>query len=125
MLTGEERRLGGCSVQAQPDPGLQMDSEAGSLRGSMEALASDDQPVCHLVESPMFSVFFALPRSKCLGYGRSSELGWISGVCLSILVPDSSSSEETPLIFWGPYGSNCSVVASEALVPRASGAGSG
>ena len=123
---GEEQCLSGCSVQAQPDPGLRMDSETGSLHGSTEALAVDDRPVCHLVESPMFSAFFGLPRSKCHGYGRSSsELGRISGVCLSTLVPDSSSSEEAPLIFWRPYDSNYSVVASETLVPRTSGAGSG
>ena len=120
---GEEQCLSGCSVQAQSDSGLRVDSEAGSLLGSMETLAVDDRPVCHLVESPMFSIFFTLPRSECLGYGRSSsELGWLSGVCLSTLIPDSPGSEEAPLIFWGPYDSHCSIVASEALVPRASGA---
>ena len=46
-------------------------------------------------------------------------------VCLSTLVPDTPSSEEAPLIFWGPYDSHCSVVASETMVPGTSGAGSG
>ena len=46
------------------------------------------------------SLFFALPRSECLGDGCfSSELGRLSGVCLSTLVPDTPGSEETPLIF--------------------------
>ena len=103
-----------------------MDSENRSLSGSTETLAGDDQPFRHLVESPMFSVFFSLPRSECLGYGRSSsELGWLSGVCLSTLTPDTPGSEETPLIIWGPYDAHYSVVTSAALVPGTSGVGSG
>ena len=96
---GEEQCLSGLSVQAQSDSGLQMDAEAGSLLGSTEALAGDDQPFHHLVESPMFSIFFALPQSECLGYGRSSsELGRLSGVCLSTLVPDTPGSSSGVLM---------------------------
>ena len=123
---GKEQCLCGCSVQAQSDSGLRMDYEAGSLLVSTEALVWDNRPVRQLVESPMFSLFFALPRSECLGYGRfSSELGRISGVCLSTLIPDSPGSEEAPFIFWGPYDCNCSIAASETSIPRASGAGCG
>ena len=57
---GEEQCLSGLSVQAQSDPGLRVDAEAGSLPGSTELLAGDDRPLRHLVESPMFSIFFAL-----------------------------------------------------------------
>ena len=75
-----------------------MDIETG-LHGSEEKVTGDDRPLCHLVESPLFTVFFALPRSECCGYGRlSSELRRISGVCFSTLVPDFSRSEETPLM---------------------------
>ena len=84
---GEEQCLSRLSVQAQSDPGLRVDAEAGSLPGSTEALASDDRPFRRLVESPMFSIFFALPRSKYFGHGRSSF------VCLSTLVPGTPSSE--------------------------------
>ena len=123
---GEEQCPGGRSFQAQSNSVLRMGSEKRSLSGSTETLAGDDRPFCHLVESPMFSIFFALPRSKCLGYGcSSSELGRLSGVCLSTLAPDTTSSEETLLIIWGPYDALCSVVASEALVPGTSGACSG
>ena len=98
-----------------------MDVETGSLPGSTETLVGDDRPFRHLVKSPMFSIFFALPRSECLGYGcSSSELGRLSGVCLSTLVPDTPGSEEAPLIFWDPYDTHCSVVASETLVPGTS-----
>ena len=122
----KEQCPGGRSLQAQSDFGLGMDSEKRSLSGSTETLAGDDRPFCHLVESPMFSIFFALPRSECLGYGHSSsKLGRLSGVCLSTLAPDTPGSEETPLIIWGPYDAHCSIVASEALVPGTSGAGSG
>ena len=102
-----------------------MDSEKRSLSGSTETLAGDDRPFRHLVESLMFSIFFALPRSECLGYGCSySELGQLSGVCLSTLAPDILVLKKL-LIIWGPYDAHCSIVASEALVPRTSGAGSG
>ena len=119
---GEEQCPGGRSLQAQSDPGLGVDAETGSLPGSTETLVSDDRHFRHLVESPMFSLFFALPRSECLGYGcSSSELGrLLSGVCLSTLVLDTPGSEEAPLIFWNPHDTHCSVVASETLVPGTS-----
>ena len=65
-------------------------------------MAGDDRPFCHLVESPLFTLFFVLPRSVSDRYGRaSSELGWVSGVCLSTLVDDTVGSEEALIIFWG------------------------
>ena len=69
------------SVQAQSDPGVRMDFEVGGISGSSQDVAGDDRPVCHLVESRLFTIFFALPRSEGLRYGCfSSELGWLSGV---------------------------------------------
>ena len=99
-----------------------MDSEAAGFSGSSEALAGDVRSVCHLVTSPVFSIFFALSRSSGLGAGcLSSKLRRLSGICLSTLVPDTPGSEETPIIFWRSYDTCSSMVASEALVPRASG----
>ena len=89
-----------------------MDVEAGSFSGSSEALAGDVRSVRHLVKSPVFSIFFVLPRSTGLGDGCfSSELGRLSGVCLSTLVPDTPSSEEAPIILWSAYDSRSSLVA--------------
>ena len=46
----------------------------------------------------------------------SSELGWVAGVCLSSLVPHSSSSEEAPVVLWGPADHHSSILAPEAVV---------
>ena len=63
------------------------------------------------------SLFFALPRSVGDRYGRtSSELGRVSGVCLSTLVNDIAGSEEAPIIFWGPHDSSCSILSPETMV---------
>ena len=63
------------------------------------------------------SLFFALSRSVGDRYGRSSsELGRVSGVCLSTLVYDTAGSEEALIIFWGPHDSNCPILAPEAMV---------
>ena len=83
-----------------------------------QEVAGDDRPFCHLVESPLLTLFFTLPRSLSNRYGcASSELGRVSGVCLSTLVNDAAGSEEALLIFWGPHDSSCSILAPEAVVP--------
>ena len=51
----------------------------------------------------------------------SSDLGWLSGVCISTLVPDSAGREEALIILWSADDSRGSLVASEALVSRAVG----
>ena len=49
------------------------------------------------------SLYFSPFRDR---YGcASSELGQVSGVCLSTLVNDTAGSEEAPIIFWGPHDS--------------------
>ena len=72
---------------------------------------------CHLVESPLFTLVFSLPRSLSDQYGcASSELGRVLGVFFSTLVNDTSGSEEAQLIFWGPHDSSCAILATEAVV---------
>ena len=74
------------SLSTQLNPGFRMNSEAGSVPGSTETMAGDDRPLRHLVESPMFTIFFAIPRSECsvlasaaLVSGTSrSRSGWSS-----------------------------------------------
>ena len=103
-----------------------MDSEVGSFTGVEQQVAGDDRSFCHLIESPLFTLFFALPLSVGDRYGRtSSELRWVSGVCLSTLVDDTTGSEEAPIILWGPHDSSCSLLAPETLVSGPSGISGG
>ena len=77
-------------------------------------------------QSPLFSIFFSVPRSERSGYGCAApELGWVAGVCLSSLVVHSDCSEEAPVVLWGPADHHNSLLASEVVVPRSSGSGSG
>ena len=98
----------------------------GGVSSVEQQVAGDDRPFCHLVESPPFTLFFALPRSVGDRYGcTSSELGRVSGVCLSTLVNDTAGSEEALLIFWGPHDSHCSILAPETVVSGPAGSGGG
>ena len=104
--SGQEQCSGGLPVSSKPGPGVRVDSEVGGVSGVEQQVAGDDRPFCHLVESPLFTLFFALPRSVGDRYGcASSELGRVSGVCLSTLVNDTAGSDEAPIIFWGPHDS--------------------
>ena len=123
---GEAQRASGCFISHEPDSGLRMGTEIGGLSGSVQEVASLDRPVCHISKSPVFDIFFTLPRSECSGNGcASSELEWVAGVCLSSLVSNSSSSEEVPVVLWGPSHHHSTSLASEALVSGSSGSGGG
>ena len=122
---GQEQCSSRLLVLPKPSPGVRVDSEVGGLSGAEQQVAGDDRPFCHLVESPLFTLFFTLPRSVGDRYGcASSELGRVSGVCLSTLVDDTAGSEEAPIILWGPYDSSCSLLAPETMIsgpPETSG----
>ena len=121
---GEAQRASGCFISPEPDSGLRMNTETGGLSGSVQEVAGLDRPFCHISKSPMFDIFFTLPRSERSGNGcASSELEWVAGVCLSSLVSNSSSSEEAPVVLWGPSHHHSTLVASEALVSGSSGSG--
>ena len=121
---GETQRASGFFVSPEPDSGLRMDPVAGGLSGSVLEVAGLNRPFCNITKSPMFDIFFSLPRSQRSGNGcASSELGWVAGVCLSSLVPNSSGSEEAPVVLWGPADHHSSFLASEAVVSRSSGSG--
>ena len=100
---GETQRAGRCLVSSESDLGLRVDSEAGSVSGTAQEVAGFHRPVRHLSKSPLFSIFFSLPRSECSGNGCSSELEWVADVYLSSLVSNSSGAEEAPVVLWGPY----------------------
>ena len=124
--SGQEQCSGGLPVSPKPGPGGRVDSEVGGVSGVEQQVAGDDRPFCHLVVSPLFTLFFTLPRSVGNRYGCvSSELGWVSGLCLSTLVGDTAGSEEVPIIFWGPHDSHCSILAPEAVVSGPPGSGGG
>ena len=105
----QEQCSSGLLVSSESSPGIGVDSEVAGISGAEPQVTSDDRSFCHLVESPLFTLFFALPRSVADRYGcTSSELGRVSGVCLSTLVNDTSGSDEAPIILWGPHDSCCS-----------------
>ena len=103
-----------------------MDSQDRVVSGAPEKVASGHRSVCHLSQSPLFSIFFNVPRSERSGYGCAApELGWVAGVCLSTLVAHSGCSEEAPVVLWGPTDHRSSLLASEAVVSGSSGSGVG
>ena len=76
--------------------------------------------------SPMFNIFFSVPRSERLCDRCSApELEWVAGICLSTLVTHSSGSQEALVVVWSPPYHRSSVLASEAVVSRSSGSGCG
>ena len=121
---GKTQRSRGFFISLKSDSGLRMDSEAGGLSGSVQEVAGVDRSICNITKSPMFDIFFSLPRSQRSGNGcSSSELEWVAGVCLSSLVPHSSSSEKAPVALWGPADHHSSVLAPEAVVSGSSRSG--
>ena len=122
IYPGQEKCSSGLPVSSEPDTRVRVDSEMGILSGAEPQVASDDRSFCHLVESLLFTIFFALPRSVGDRCGRSSsELGRVSGVCLSTLVNDTAHSEEAPVILWGLHDSCCSLLAPETVISEPSG----
>ena len=116
--------VGGRSFSPEPDLGLRVDAEAGGLHGSVQEVAGVNRPVCNITKSPMFTIFFSLPRSQCSGDGCTApKLEWVAGVCLSSLVSHSSSVEEAPVVLWGATDHRSSVLATEAVVSGSSGSG--
>ena len=98
-----------------------MDAQDESLSGSVATMASDGGPVCHLVQSPLFTLFHSLPISGCAGDGRAPPgLGRASGLRLPSLGDDPSSSQEAPCLLGSSYDAGGSVLASTTMVPRSS-----
>ena len=96
---GEEQCASGCVVQAQSSPRVRMDTQVGGLSGTQQEVAGDCRSVSHLIHSPMFTLFFALPRSKGFGDGCvPSQLGQSFGIRLPTLSTDSAGYQETLLV---------------------------
>ena len=117
---GSPQRSGGLAVSSQSSLGLRVDPQDRGISGA------EDRSVCYLSQSPMFHIFFSVPRSERLGDRCSApELEWVAGVCLSTLVTHSGGSQEAPLVVWSPSYHHSSVLASEAVVSRSFGSGGG
>ena len=113
-------------VSSQSGARVRMDAQNRGIPRAPEEVASVNRSVCHVSKSPMFTIFFTVPRSERFGHGCSSpELGWVAGVCLSTLVSDSGSPQEAPIVLWGPTDHRSSLLASEAVVSGPSGLSSG
>ena len=103
-----------------------MNSQTVGLPSAPLAVASHDRPVCHISESPLYTIFFSLPRSQFHRDGcPSPTVGWVAGVCLSALCSNSGGFEEAPLVLWSPSDARSSLLAPEAVVPGASGVSGG
>ena len=123
---GSSQCASGLVISSQSGARVRMNAQDRGIPRAPEEVASVNQSICHLSKSPMFTVFFTVPRSERVGHGCSSpELGWVAGVCLSTLVSDSGSPQEAPIILWGPTDHRSSLLASEAMVSGSSGLGSG
>ena len=57
----QEQCSSGLLVSSQSSPGLRVDSEVAGISGAEPQVAGDDRSFCHFVESPLFTIFFALP----------------------------------------------------------------
>ena len=78
---GPSQCFSGLVISSESSFGVRMDSQDQSVPRALEEVASVNRPVCHLTQSPMFTIFFTIPRSERSGYGCSSpELGWVAGV---------------------------------------------
>ena len=123
---GSQQRRGGFPFQAQSDLRVGVDSEIRGVSGSAQEVAGVHRPFRNLVKKPTLPIFFSVPRSERAGRGCSApELEWVAGVCLSSLISNSSCTKEAPVIIWSPPDHHSSLLASETLVPGASGSGSG
>ena len=89
-------------------------------------MTGDGGPVCHLVQSPLFTIFLALSRSSGIRDGCfSPQLGQSSDLCFSSLGSHSSGPSDTQGVVGGSDDPDRSALASTSLVPRPSGSGSG
>ena len=123
--SGQEQCTSGFLVSSEPGSGVRVDSQVGDVSSVEQEVAGDDRSFCHLVQSPLFTLFFTLPRSIVDRYDcASSELGRASDVCFSTLVNDTTGSEEALIIFWGPHDSHCSILDTEAFSKSSSLSGS-
>ena len=87
---GASQCLSGFVVSPKSSLGLRMDAEDRGVSGAPEEVAGVHRSVRHLSQSPLFSIFFSVPRLERCGYGCAApELGWVEGVCFSTLVAHS------------------------------------
>ena len=90
----------------------------------MQEIPGFVRPVCNILESQMFHIFFSFPRSQCSGDGcASSKLEWVADVFLSSLVSHSGGFAGAPVVLWSHSDHRSSILASEAGVSGSSGSG--
>ena len=91
-----------------------------------EEMAGGNRSFRNLSKSPLFTIFFSIPRSQFHRDRCSSPtVGWVAGLCLSAICSNSCDSEEAPLVLWGAANDHSSLLAPEAVVSGASGVSGG
>ena len=63
VYSGQEQCSNGLLVSSESSSGVRVDSQVGGVSSVEQEVAGDDRSFCHLVESPLFTLYFALPRS--------------------------------------------------------------
>ena len=126
FIMGLQQRVGRFSLSSTSDFWFRVDPETVCVSTASEKVAGINRPICNLTKSPLLTLFFSVPRSQ-FSWDRCSTptVGWVAGVCLSSLCTDSCDSKKAPLVLWGPADNHSSLLAPEAVVSGASGAGNG
>ena len=114
---GLSQRPHGRSVLSSPAPSYRVVPQHGGVSIFALLVASPDQPICHLRESPLFDLFLSIPRYSVSRHGCVSPiLGLSSSVCFSSVVHHSLGSSQAPGVSRDGAHDGGSVLASEAMV---------
>ena len=119
---GPQQCSSGRPISPKPNSGLRVDFETLGISSASEEMASVNRPICNLSQSPLYTIFFSLPRSQFHRDRCSSPtVEWVTGVCLSSLCSDPCGSKEAPLVLWGPTDDHSTLLAPETVASGAPG----
>ena len=97
VYPGLQQRPGGCSVSPSPAASFRVVPQCDRISIFMASVAGLNRFVCDLRQSPLFDLFFSLPRPSVGGHGRLPPfLGRSTGLRLSSVCHHSQSPRETP-----------------------------
>ena len=114
---GLPQRPSGLSVSSSSAPAYRVVSQHDCFSIFESSVASSGGFVCHLSKSPLFDLFFSVPRPSVSGHGRLSPiLGRSSGVCISSVFHHSPGSSQAPGVSGDGAHTSGSILASAALV---------
>ena len=114
---GLPQRPSGLSFSSSSAPAYRVVPQHDGFSIFASSVASSGEFVCHLSKSPMFDLFFSVPRPSVGRHGCLSPiLGRSSGVCISSVFHHSPGSSQAPGVLGDGAYTSGSVLASAALV---------